>query len=176
MRKTILTLLIVFSLCIFFHAVVMGQYAIKQSTFDNGAAVTSSGKYKMAVAIGQTATGSGSNSMYKSNAGYVYQAVKVTTSIEHTTDILPENYHLDQNYPNPFNPSTTIQFALPNQAHVLLTIYDMLGREVTTLVNDQIQAGVHKVQFNADGLPSGVYFYRIQANEYNCIKKTLLLK
>ncbi|MDR8390849.1 T9SS type A sorting domain-containing protein [Aliifodinibius sp. S!AR15-10] len=90
---------------------------------------------------------------------------------------LPSEVSLQQNYPNPFNPSTTIQFNLPIQSEVSLTIYDMLGREVATLINQQsYSAGQHSVNWNASGYPSGVYFYRLTTPEGTFTKKLTLIK
>lgn len=92
----------------------------------------------------------------------------------------PSDFYLYQNYPNPFNPKTVIGYQLPVTGYVTLKVYDMLGREVVTLVNEYKVAGKHSVEFNAasagGGLPSGVYFYRIQAGELTETKKLLLLK
>jgi photosystem II stability/assembly factor-like uncharacterized protein len=85
-------------------------------------------------------------------------------------------FTLEQNYPNPFNPSTKIKFSLPANGHTSLKVYDILGREVSTLLNEEFKAGEHEVEFNAENLPSGVYFYRIKAGEFTDIKKMLLLK
>lgn len=89
---------------------------------------------------------------------------------------LPKVFSLDQNYPNPFNPSTNINFALPQAAKVSLTIYDMLGRKVATLLNEQRPAGRHTVQFDASSLASGMYIYRIEAASFTSTKKMLLIK
>ena len=89
---------------------------------------------------------------------------------------LPSVYSLSQNYPNPFNPTTTINFALSKSGNVTLTVYDIMGREVKMLVNDNLQAGYHKVEFNASSLASGVYFYRIIAGNFISVKKLMLLK
>jgi hypothetical protein len=83
---------------------------------------------------------------------------------------------LSQNYPNPFNPSTTIKFELPKSTMVRLSVYDMLGREVSVLVNERREAGVHEVKFDASGLSSGVYFYRLTAGTFVQARKLLLLK
>jgi len=95
---------------------------------------------------------------------------------------LPEIFSLEQNYPNPFNPTTTIRFALPGASNVVLKIYDALGREVSTLVNDQLTSGYHERQWNAGTLSSGIYFYRITAastdgkKKFTESKKLLLMK
>lgn len=87
-----------------------------------------------------------------------------------------ESYELVQNYPNPFNPATVIKFNLPEQDVVTLKIYDNLGREVATLVNEQLNSGSYEVNFNAQNLASGVYFYRIQTSKFTDTKKMMLLK
>jgi len=89
---------------------------------------------------------------------------------------LPVNYILHQNYPNPFNPTTIIIYKLPLSSLVKIKVYDVLGREVQTLVNERQNAGYHSVVFNAGNLSGGVYFYRLQAGTYQDTKKLLLLK
>jgi len=86
------------------------------------------------------------------------------------------SYSLYQNYPNPFNPVTTIRFEVPFSQHVELSVFDMLGREVKVLYNDEAPAGIVTVDFNAVGLSSGVYFYRLKTENFNASKKLLLLK
>jgi subtilisin family serine protease len=89
---------------------------------------------------------------------------------------LPIIFSLHQNYPNPFNPSTTIRYELPQKCYVTMKMFDLLGREVAILVNEQKPAGVHEVTFNAHSLSSGVYFYRLQADSFTATKKLILLK
>lgn len=89
---------------------------------------------------------------------------------------IPRTFALQQNYPNPFNPSTQIQFSLAQASHVKLDIYNLLGRRVATVVDDRYQAGEHTVAFHAGRLPSGTYFYKIQAGSFVRIRKMLLLK
>jgi hypothetical protein len=118
---------------------------------------------------------------------WLAQAVTEHTAIEtalnsgHTTtgvDIanLPVKFQLQQNYPNPFNPSTKITFSLPHSADASLKVFDMLGREVATLVNGYTAAGSHEVQFNASNVSSGVYFYKLTSGSFTQIKKMMLVK
>ena len=97
-------------------------------------------------------------------------------SLSTRMDNLPERFVLEQNYPNPFNPTTNIQYALPHTSHVTLTVFNTLGQQVATLVNGDIDAGYHDVTFNAAGLASGVYFYRLQAGSYVETKKLVLVR
>ena len=89
---------------------------------------------------------------------------------------LPTQFVLMQNYPNPFNPTTTISFGLPKQAFVSLKIYDMLGREVATIISEELRAGNYSRQWNARGRASGVYFYRLSAGTFTQTKKLILLR
>ena len=91
-------------------------------------------------------------------------------------EILPKEFALEQNYPNPFNPSTKISWQLPVSGQVTLKVYNVLGREVSTLVNEYRQAGSYEVDFNASELPSGVYFYRLKAGEFTATRKMILIK
>jgi photosystem II stability/assembly factor-like uncharacterized protein len=98
----------------------------------------------------------------------------ITSAAEESTT--PTTFAVFQNYPNPFNPATTIRYQLPTAGHVTLKVYDLLGREVRTLVSDNKKAGQYEVEFNGNNLPSGVYFYRLQTERYTDTKKLLLLK
>lgn len=88
----------------------------------------------------------------------------------------PTSFTLDQNYPNPFNPTTTLSFSIPTSSFVLLRVFDVLGREVATLVNETKAAGRYSVDWNAAGHPSGLYFYRLSANGKTGLKRMMLLK
>ncbi len=84
--------------------------------------------------------------------------------------------NLSQNYPNPFNPSTKIKFAIPKESNVDLSIYNVVGELVVTLVNEHLNAGYHEYEFNASKLSSGIYIYRIKADDFVETKKMVLLK
>ncbi|MCU0413530.1 MAG: T9SS type A sorting domain-containing protein, partial [Ignavibacteriaceae bacterium] len=88
----------------------------------------------------------------------------------------PSNYSLEQNYPNPFNPSTTIEFSIPKSEIVSLKVFNVLGKEVATLINGQVETGKHKIEYDATGLNSGVYFYKIESENYTETRKMILLK
>lgn len=97
------------------------------------------------------------------------------TAIEENINI-PTEFSLEQNYPNPFNPSTVIRYSIPNQNFVNVKIYDIAGKEVATLVNEQKNAGKHEINFNATGLASGTYFYTVSAGSFTQTKKMILMK
>jgi hypothetical protein len=89
---------------------------------------------------------------------------------------IPKKYDLSQNYPNPFNPTTNIKFALTNDEFVSIKVYDILGKEVANLLNENKQAGTYELNFNASSLSSGVYFYKMSAGKYNSIKRMVVVK
>jgi len=98
------------------------------------------------------------------------------TSVKRLDDIIPSTYRLQQNYPNPFNPTTTIQYDLPEASNVVLKIYNLQGKEISTLVSDRFSAGKYKIQWDASGLTSGIYYYQLQANKFVETKTLILLK
>jgi len=100
------------------------------------------------------------------------------TYLEPISSEIPKQFSLFQNYPNPFNPATKIRFELPaGEIHrVLLKVFDALGREIKTLVSEQLNSGVYEVDFNAVRLPSGVYFYKLTADDFTQTKKMVLIK
>ncbi len=100
----------------------------------------------------------------------------ISIPVQEITVELPTKYDLAQNYPNPFNPSTVIRFQLSVAGNVLLKVFDMLGKEVATLVNETLKPGTYETTFNGSQLPSGVYFARLEAGTYNNIIKMLMLK
>lgn len=105
----------------------------------------------------------------------VIQLTSLTTGI-HGEPTVADEFSLKQNYPNPFNPSTMISFTLPTNEFVTMKVYDKLGREVRTLVNENKTAGTHSVNFFGDDLASGIYFYKIQAGSFTETKKMILVK
>jgi hypothetical protein len=108
---------------------------------------------------------------------FIYNLGGGTVGIQEEEIIeIPTSFSLTQNFPNPFNPTTTIQFSLPKAGDVTLKVYNLLGEEVKTLVNEYKQIGNHSVQFNANSLASGIYFYRIQAGSFVETKKMILLR
>jgi photosystem II stability/assembly factor-like uncharacterized protein len=103
------------------------------------------------------------------------QFEKIVTDVKRNNPP-PSSFALSQNYPNPFNPSTMITFALPIKSFVTLKIFDILGREITTLISKELSAGNHEWEWNAANMPSGVYYYRLQAGSFAETKKLILLK
>ncbi len=97
-------------------------------------------------------------------------------SVKKISTTVPEMYLLNQNYPNPFNPTTKIRFAIPKSGLISLKVYDITGKEIATLIEDNLQPGTYEYEFNATGLSSGIYFYKLSSSEYTETKKMLLIK
>ena len=89
---------------------------------------------------------------------------------------IPKEYFVGNNYPNPFNPTTRIKYGIPKEGNVKLVIYDMLGRELKTIINETQKPGVYEATFDASSFPSGVYFYRIITNDFIQTRRMVLLK
>ena len=120
---------------------------------------------------------SSSNLLAGTNGSGVWKRpLSEITGVDDANTKLPNEFSLSQNYPNPFNPSTTISYELPISGFVNLKIYDLLGREVATLVNKEQQKGNYQVSFDGSKLSSGVYYYRLQAGDFIQTKKMILIK
>ena len=118
----------------------------------------------------------GSGALLPNYSPSVITIQKVTDIADGTEDLLPDSYELSQNYPNPFNPATTIQLALPQKSNVRLEIFNLLGQRVASLINGELEAGYHEINWDAGNAPSGVYFYRLTADSHTLTRKMLLLK
>jgi len=99
----------------------------------------------------------------------------VSTNVKQTV-LNPVRFSLEQNYPNPFNPTTTIKYQIPELSFLTIKVYDVVGNEITALVNEEKQIGSYEVNFDATGIPSGVYFYRLQAEDFAETKKMVLIR
>ncbi len=102
--------------------------------------------------------------------------VGLSVAVEEIVGELPSAYSLEPSYPNPFNPSTSITFSVPVTGHVVIRVFDILGREVTTLVDEVAAAGTYRTTFDAGRLPSGAYMYRMEAGEFTAVKSAVLVK
>jgi hypothetical protein len=97
------------------------------------------------------------------------------TDVKSETTI-PKTFRLEQNYPNPFNPTTIINFTIPENGFSSLVVFNSLGQEVSRLVNGKLAKGHYSIKFNADRLPSGIYFYKLTEGGFSAVKKCILLK
>ncbi len=105
-----------------------------------------------------------------------YINIMSPTGVENNSSQIPQNFSLEQNYPNPFNPTTKIKYSVPTETNVVLKVFDLLGREIATLVNEKKTPGFYELNFGGENLPSGIYVYRITAGSFTSSKKMLLIK
>ena len=168
----LILLLIVFASAFVFQEHATAQVVVAKSVLGVGGEEFSDGEYRIVGTLGQPFMSSESNAV-----GFWYQASRqLNVEVEQNSLNVPEEFQLQQNYPNPFNPTTTIEFALPKQSNVTLKLFDILGREIATLVDAELESGVHKINFDGQDLATGIYFYRIHADGFLKTKKLMLLK
>ncbi len=172
---TAISLVAMFGVCLL-PKMVEAQYEIPFSVVGSGGAALAGTTYNIAGTLGQIAPGLSGNSADSVDAGFWYLQNYNVTGVKSPTGGVAKTYELYQNYPNPFNPSTVINYQLPTNGQVNLKVYDILGREVATLVNERENAGSYSVKFNGSRLASGVYFYRLTAGNFVSVKKLVVLK
>jgi len=173
MKNKIISVVIVF---MFLISTTFSQYQISNSVVGGGGNTTANANYNFNSTVGEPFIGKSNNTVNQQAAGfwYVYQQQTITDVEDDET--IPTEFKLEQNYPNPFNPSTKIKFAVPERSNVLIKIYDILGSEVATLVNKEMEVGRYDVEFNAGGYSSGIYLFRMEAGNYVNTKKMILLR
>ena len=159
------------------------QTRIENSVFGNGSTPTGDGSNRIIGTVGQPAIGQAAGGANGVAGGFWAQNADVVTSVAAPLSEapLPQNFRLHQNFPNPFNPETTIRYDLAGPAEVRLTVYDVLGRRVRTLVAKKQAAGEHSAVWDGRDdrgrqLASGVYVYRLEAGDFTKSAKMLLLK
>lgn len=141
------------------------QYQVPNSVMSSGGAAVGNSSFRVVGTLGQPAIGVMSSASSINRAGFWCGLEGLITRVEQSASTVPTEYRLEQNYPNPFNPTTTICFALPEGSAVTLVLVDVLGREVATLVDKELQPGEYKVVLDAKDLPTGLYFYRLQTKD-----------
>ena len=113
---------------------------------------------------------------YTNLENYLNSMVSYPTGVKESEGFVPIEFTLDQNYPNPFNPTTNIQFQIPKDGHVTVSVYNTLGQQVATLLDEELKSGSHHVTFDATKFASGIYFYRIKAGDFTKVRKMMLLR
>jgi hypothetical protein len=147
-----------------------------RSTFDVGAGFGQQASLREWSSVGLPSAGTSTSGRFALSSGPAQPLTKKLASVTPSAATSPGIFLLHQNYPNPFNPSTTIKFELPRASQVTLRVYDVLGREVSLLVNERKDAGVYEVKFDGWNLASGVFFYRLQTGTEVQTKKLVLMK
>ncbi len=183
-RVKYLPLIFLLSAITAFPATLDAQYQIRKSVFGNGGGVANGSDFQLKGTLGETIAGNRSESSLQLLSGFWNRLSGNITAIEPVENFQPKIFQLLQNFPNPFNPTTQIGFHLPRRAAVLIEIFDILGRRMDVAVRKNYPAGIHTISFNGEGLPSGVYFYRLTAREnairgqqlFTQIRRMILLK
>jgi hypothetical protein len=152
------------------------QEQIPYSVFSSMGGMQSNTENMIFSTLGESLIGTASNSSNQLLSGFwsVYKQ-NVVTAIE-DEETIPMEFKLEQNYPNPFNPSTRIRFSVSEKSNVVLKVFDILGSEVATLVNKDMDIGRYEVEFRADNYSSGIYIYKITAYNFVSTKKMILIK
>ncbi|MCR4438953.1 MAG: T9SS type A sorting domain-containing protein [bacterium] len=174
MRSLIVTMLLPAALAV----EAVAQHRIPWGTLSNGGGVSSGTTYCAKVVLGQPGIAQGGGTAYTIRNGFLFILAELTpaTGVPAAEGQVPAEFGLGPNFPNPFNPSTTIPFSLKTRCFVTLRLFDGLGREVATLVQGNLEPGRHTVILDGSALPSGVYFYRIEAGPFVALRKATLLK
>ena len=167
MRSIIISIILMTSL--------YSQHQIKSYVFGNGGTVITNADFNISSTIGQTFTGMSVSSDFTHYSGY-WRSVALLTNVLGEDDLIPIKFELLQNYPNPFNPSTNIKYSIAKQTKVRIEVYNILGQRVALLVNENKSPGYYTVKFDGRDMATGFYVYRMQTNEYNSIKKMLIVK
>jgi len=149
-----------------------GSYQIENLVAGDYTLVVDATEYENASSDNSVSLNYGSN---PSTTKDLFLNPESTTGVKSNSPV-PSSYSLSQNYPNPFNPSTQIRFTIPEKTNVKLEVYNLIGQKVADLVNSELSAGEYSITFNASGLSSGIYLYRLQAGNFSSVKKMILMK
>jgi hypothetical protein len=182
-RRTILSavglpyLLMIIAISVFPDCLLSQNSAVRWSAFDMGFAMSVSSNTVVTSAIGQGFVGTIQQGNTRIESGFLADTSIRRMIILAVKDLwVPTTYLLGQNYPNPFNPSTKIQFSIPIASFTSLKVFNVLGAEIASLVSENRPPGTYQVTWDANGYPSGVYFYRLQAGEFTQTKKLVLVR
>jgi hypothetical protein len=167
------------SLCCCFlllSSFTFSQPDLKANVVSAGGSISVNSNYNLNGSLGQSGIGLVLNSNYTHRAGFWENVYFILTDVDDSESELPISFGISQNYPNPFNPTTTIKYSVPEESFVSIRVYDILGRLVTSLVEEEQTIGYYEVKFNAINIASGAYFYRMEAGDFVDIKKLIILK
>jgi len=163
-------------IALLFVTTSLPQYQITNSVIGSGGNTISNSNNGIVCTVGESFIGKTSNTINQNQIGFWYAYQQTTITDVENEETIPTVFKLEQNYPNPFNPSTRIKFAVPEKSNVLIKVYDILGSEVAILVNEEMNVGWYENDFNATGLSSGVYLFRMEAGNFISTKKMIYLR
>lgn len=168
--------IIVFLISVLSFSASAQNNQVNWSVFTNGFGFSNSGDFAATSSAGESFAGVSTNVNSKIVSGFLAYTSSIITGLTDELEIIPTVYNLSQNYPNPFNPSTIINYQIPVEGFITLKVYDILGNEVKSLVNENKPAGIYNINFDASGLASGMYIYKLTAENYISTKKMLMIK
>ncbi len=161
---------------VLFATPAAADIVMPQSVIASGGGELGNQEYVVQSTVGQAAIGVMSDQSHIAEIGFWFQWVGVVVGIEDAEATIPLEFWLGQNYPNPFNPVTMLEFSVPERSQVTLRLYDVVGREVKTLVDREMEPGFHEAALHANGLASGIYYCRMSAGSYVNTRKLVLIK
>ena len=169
-----------FSYFLFFLSLTISSFgqssSISWSLFSGGYGVAGSPNSSLISVTGLVTSNPISNDNSVVQSGFLVYSSPFITNLPDNKEALPGKYELMQNYPNPFNPSTKIKFSISKAGMVTLKVFNILGKEIITLINEEKGVGIYETEFNARELSSGIYFYKIISGDFISSKKMILLK
>ena len=172
--KVTIRFLVCLTLALVLAMPAAGQIQMRRSVLGGGGGVSSGAGNSVNGTLAQAVVGVVSGAGWLHEIGF-WHGPPISTGVDESAG-LPTVFNLGQNQPNPFNPTTTIRFAVPEAAQVTIRLFDIRGRLVRNLMNEALEPGYHEFVLRADGLSSGVYFYRMEADDFGDTKKLVLLK
>jgi hypothetical protein len=175
MKKKKLLLLILFQLICYFPVNSQSSH-IPWSSFSSSFGNSGTPSAKLITSAGEPFVGLSGNGNTRVISGFLTFSQTQITGLKNEPGLIPIVWKLEQNFPNPFNPSTTINYQISKPGLVTLKIYDILGREIATLINENKVAGFYEINFDASKLASGIYIYQLKSNNFVSSKKMILLK
>ncbi len=173
-KGSFLYLVLLFLLLSHYH--IFPQNQIPFTVISSGGGYQANSSYMLTSTVGQTIIGKSENTNHQALTGFWQMYLQNVLLDVNREDALPLEFKLEQNYPNPFNPSTIIKFGIPERSNVQIKIYDLLGSEVITLLNQELGKGWYDLTFNASRFSSGFYIYRMEAGNYISTRKMLIIK
>ncbi len=176
LRRFLVPLCLLGFVAIFMGAAPPSGIRIERKVFGSGGVEVITVDRRVRHTLGQPAIGRSEGTEVIVRRGFWRKRERTVSGVEGPTPQNPLSFRLDQNHPNPFNPRTTISFSTPREGHVELSVYDIRGRRVGTLMNETLAAGEHSLVFSPDDLASGVYFYKLKAPGFEQVRRLVLVR
>ena len=176
LRRFLVPLGLLGFVAVFMGAAPVGEFRVERRVIGSGGVEVITADRRVRHTLGQPAIGRSEGTEVIVRRGFWRKKEGTVSGVEGPIPQQPLSFRLDQNHPNPFNPRTTINFSTPREGHVNLSVYDIRGRRVGTLMDETQPAGEHSLVFSPDDLASGVYFYRLKAPGFEQVRRLVLVR